>query len=153
MREAAKIFYEKGANPRHIRGALGASPPSSKEVRAESVLFAAQDLCSSADLASAVYADYWAIRCCSSRSFFPWAADLCAYPFPKHLVDVVKPLTGEVHDSELNRRLGVETACKPLDRLRWIPFWRSRLVNTSGEFGDGGPQAISRSTAPVQSRA
>jgi len=105
VQEAARLFYEKGANPRHIRASLSIAVVLQGDLQAKSVLFAAHDLCSSTDLASAVYADYWAIRCCSSRSFFPWAPDPSAYPFPKHLVDVVNPVSGEVHDSELNRRI------------------------------------------------
>jgi hypothetical protein len=105
IREAANIFYEKGANPRHIRAALSTAVLLQGDLAPRSVLFAAQDLCSSADLTSAVYADYWAIWCCSSRSFFPWATDPSAYPFPKHLLDVVNPTTGEVRMSELNRRI------------------------------------------------
>jgi hypothetical protein len=105
VREAAKLFYEKGANPRHIRGALSIAVVLRGDLLPGSILFAAHDLCSSTDLVSAVYADYWAIRCCSSRSFFPWADDPSSYPCPKHLADVVNPVTGEVRDTELNRRI------------------------------------------------
>lgn len=105
VKEAAQVFYEKGANPRHIRASLSIAVVLQGDLAASSVLFAAHDFCSSTDLASAMYADYWAIRCCSSRSFLPWAPDSSAYPFPKHLVDIVNPRTGDIHESELNRRI------------------------------------------------
>ena len=105
LREAARIFYEKGANPRDVRGALSIVVGAQGALTAQSTLVAAQDFCSSTDLNSLVYADYWAIRCCSSRSFFPWSTDPSSYPFPKHLVELVDPKTGEVHMSELNRKI------------------------------------------------
>ena len=104
LREAARIFYEKGANPRDIRGALSITFDK-QSLTPQSALNAAQDFCSSTDLESLVYADYWAIRCCSSRSFLPWSGDPSSYPFPKHLIDVVDPHSGDVHSSELNRRI------------------------------------------------
>ncbi len=105
VQEAARVFYEKGANPRHIRASLSIAVVLKGNLDPQSILFAAHDLCSSTDLASATYADYWAIRCCSSYSFYPWSADPAAYPFPKHLTDIVNSQTGEVRLSELSRRI------------------------------------------------
>lgn len=105
LKEAARIFHEKGANPRDMRGALSIVVGAQGSLTAQSTLVAAQDFCSSTDLNSLVYADYWAIRCCSSRSFFPWSVDPSSYPFPKHLIEVVDNQTGEVRTAELNRRI------------------------------------------------
>jgi hypothetical protein len=105
VKEAARIFYEKGANPRHIRGSLSNTMLLHGDLTPQTILFAAEDLCSSTDLASAIYADYWAIKCCSSRSFLHWSDDLPNYTFPKHLEDIVDPTTGDVHLSELDRRI------------------------------------------------
>jgi hypothetical protein len=99
------VFYQKGANPRHIRARLCVAVLLYGTLEPKSILFAAHDLSSSTDLNSAIYADYWASRSCSFRSFLPWADDPPNYPFPKHLADVVNPQSGEVLQSELSRRI------------------------------------------------
>lgn len=101
LREAAEVFYQKGANPRHIRAALSNARLLKGALSPDVVLFAAHDLCGSTDLSSAVYADLWAIRSCSSRSFLPWSDDPDHYPFPPHLREVVDARTGDVLESEL----------------------------------------------------
>jgi hypothetical protein len=103
--EAADVFYRKGANPRHIRAALSNALLLTGSLSPDSVLFAAHDLCASTDLQSAIYADLWAIRACSSRSFLPWGDDPAHYPFPPHLREVVDPQTGDVIEAELNKRI------------------------------------------------
>jgi hypothetical protein len=103
--EAARIYYEKGANPRHVRGSLGSALLLHGHLDADVVRASADDFCGSTDLPSALYADYWAIACCSSRSFLPWAEDPSRYPCPPHLVDVVDVATGAVRQGELRRRI------------------------------------------------
>jgi hypothetical protein len=68
IQQAALLISEKGANPRLIRSALSnALLLSGKErLTTEDILFAARDLCGATDLPSAIYADLWAIKCCSS---------------------------------------------------------------------------------------
>jgi AAA+ superfamily predicted ATPase len=103
--EAASVFYEKGANPRHILGSLSNALLIHGCLNAESILFAAHDLCASADLVSAIYADLWAIKSCTSRSFLPWVENPTGYPYPQHLEGIVDPMTGSVNHSELERRI------------------------------------------------
>lgn len=105
--EAARIFYQKGANPRHIRSALSNTLLLLGKDRFEpgDVLFAAQDLCSTTDFHSAVYADLWAIKCCSSRAFLPWGKSPKEYIFPEYLKDVVNAATGDVLLENLNAKI------------------------------------------------
>jgi len=105
VEEAARLFYLKGASPRLIRAALSNALLLKGQISPETILFAAEDLCASSDLLSALYADLWAIRSCSSRSFFPWSEDPSDYPFPEHLVGIVDPLTGNLNETELTKRI------------------------------------------------
>lgn len=75
---------------------------------------AARDLLPSADTASAVYADLWAIRACSSRTFLPWSEDPSAYPIPEYLEGIVDERTGDIDRALLERRLD---SLKPAARL------------------------------------
>jgi hypothetical protein len=102
--EAAAIFYDKGASPRHIRGSLGNAIMIHGELSANSILFAAHDLTACMDFASTVYADLWAIKTCSSKSYFPWAEDMSSYPFPPHLHGVITA-SGDVNQAELDKRI------------------------------------------------
>jgi hypothetical protein len=105
--EAAAIFYQKGASPRHIRSALSSALLLSGKSHfcEEDVLFAAYDLCATTDFGSAAYADLWAIKGCSSRSFLPWSDAPGKYKFPKYLKDFVNQQTGEINETELNRKI------------------------------------------------
>ena len=107
IEQAAEVFYQKGANPRHIRSALSNTLLLLKksDFSPEDILFAAHDLCSTTDFVSTVYADLWAIKCCSSRSFLPWSDAPAEYEFPEYLRDVVSSQTGEINETELNKRI------------------------------------------------
>lgn len=105
VKEAASIFYEKGANPRHIRTALGNGLLLRGSLTADTILFAAHDLCASTDLPSAIYADLWAIKVCSSRSFLPWSDEPSSYPFQPHLREFVDTRTGEIREKDLNKQI------------------------------------------------
>ena len=102
---AADLFYQKGANPRHIRAALSNALLLHGELNPETVLFAAHDLCASQDMDSAIYSDLWAIKACSSRSFLPWSEEPAAYALPAHLRGIVDPASGEVNQGELEKSL------------------------------------------------
>lgn len=105
--EAANIFYQKGANPRHLRGALSNALLLSGKAALEpnDILFAAHDLCATTDFASTVYADLWAIKCCTSRSFLPWSDSPNRYQFPDYLKGIVDEQTGEIFEEELNKQI------------------------------------------------
>jgi hypothetical protein len=103
--EAAELFYDKGANPREIRGALSRASVKDRRLTPDTVLFAAEDLCCTADLNSVFYSELWAIRACSSRSFLPWTACPNSFPYPSHLRDIVDPATGRINYETLNKRI------------------------------------------------
>jgi len=105
IQEAAEVFYDKGANPRHMRGALSNAVLAQGNLTADAVLFAAHDLCGFNDQASSIYADLWAIMTCSSRSFFPWSRNPKAYPYPSHLREIVNPETGQVDYKALIKKI------------------------------------------------
>jgi len=103
--EASAVFHEKGANPRHIRFALSNALHLTGKLDHETVLLAAHDLCASTDYETAVYANLWAVKVCTSRSFLPWNGSLNTYPFPEHLQGIVDIQTGEINHLELDKRI------------------------------------------------
>lgn len=105
MRQAADLFYEKGANPRHIRSALSHIRHLTGHLGYKDVLMAAQDFCGSSDLQSVLYADLWALWMASFHSDLPWASDPSKYPFPMHLRDIVDQSSGEVSRKKLWDRI------------------------------------------------
>jgi hypothetical protein len=105
VKAAAELFYEKGANPRHIRLALSNALHLHGELTPETVLFAAHDLCAATDFHSTIYADLWAIKVSTSRSFLPWSIGANQYPFPQHLQGIVDPSTGDIVHSELDKKI------------------------------------------------
>ncbi|WP_448571376.1 AAA family ATPase [Trichothermofontia sp.] len=105
IQAAAQVFAAKGANPRHIRAALSNALLLKGELSPEGILFAAHDLSITVDRVSAIYSDLWALKACSSKSFFPWCGHLADYPFPPHLQGLVDRATGELNTTELDRRI------------------------------------------------
>ncbi|MFW6359009.1 MAG: AAA family ATPase [Chroococcales cyanobacterium] len=103
--EAAAIFAQKGANPRHIRAALSNALLLKETLTPDTILFAARDLSVTTDRISTIYSDLWAIKACSSQSFFPWSACLDSYPFPPHLEGLVNRQTGEIDQSQLDEQI------------------------------------------------
>ena len=105
MIEASNLFYEKGANPRHIRLALSNALHLHGALTPETILFASHDFCGSADMAATIYSDLWAIKTTSSRSYLPWTTNPPKYPYPPHLNGVIDPATGDIIHSELDKRI------------------------------------------------
>lgn len=105
VRQAASLFYDKGASPRDVRKALSKAVSEYGPITPESVLLAAGDLTPGSDLGSIIYTDLWAIKVCSFHSYHPWNADPAHYPYPQHLQGIVDPTTGEVNRIELDKRI------------------------------------------------
>jgi AAA+ superfamily predicted ATPase len=105
IQDAARVFYSKGANPRDIRAALSNAVMLHGELTPTTILFAAHDLCTPSDLVSRNFCDLWAIKKCSSRSFFPWTANPESYLYPDHLQGIVDPATGGIRTDELEKRI------------------------------------------------
>lgn len=105
IQAAAQVFAAKGANPRHIRSALSNALLLKGSLSPEVILFAAHDLSITVDRVSAIYSDLWALKACSSKSFFPWQGCLDRYPFPTHLEGLIDRTTGDLNATELDRRI------------------------------------------------
>jgi hypothetical protein len=105
IRTAAALFYDKGANPRHVRAALSNALVLHGALSPDTILRAAEDLCASSDLASTIYSDLWAIKACSYQPFFPWSQDPSHYPYPDHLRGIVNQDNGKVNHEELGKHL------------------------------------------------
>lgn len=105
VREAANIFFQKGANPRKIQEALDNAILLKDELSPETALFAAYDKCVFEDRLSSIYADLVAIKAASLKSFLPWGEDAATYPFPEHLRGLVDVTSGEIDERELDRRI------------------------------------------------
>lgn len=105
IQEAATVFYAKGANPRHIRSQLSNALYLKGTLTPDTILFAAHDLCQTADIPSTIYSDLWAVKSCTSHSFLPWSEDPSNYPFPEHFKNIVNAETGNTDVAELDKRL------------------------------------------------
>ena len=105
IQEAGRIFYAKGASPRHIRSALSGAMLENNRLTPALILASALDLRSGSDRISAIYADLWAIRLTSKLSYLPWSNDPKNFPYPPHLQGLVNPQTGEVDEAELEKRI------------------------------------------------
>lgn len=105
IKNAADIFYDKGANPRDIRGALSNAMLHHGNLAPETILSSAMDLTISIDINALIFSELWAIKSCKSKSFFPWSSNPKEYPFPDHLKNFVNPDNGEVNYSDLEKRI------------------------------------------------
>ncbi|MBT5714105.1 AAA family ATPase [Candidatus Poribacteria bacterium] len=105
VQEAAREFYRKGATPRHVRAALGQARLLHGDIDADTALFAARDLTPVEDMVSTQYADLWAVKACTSRSFLPWTEEPESYPYPAHLDGIVDASNGEIDPDALSRRI------------------------------------------------
>lgn len=105
VREAGTIFHRKGAGPREMGKALNRALLDRGGLGPQEVLWAAHDYCGATDLDSVLYADLWAVRVTTSRSYFPWSEDPGSYPFPPHLAAVVDRESGELDRKALEREL------------------------------------------------
>ncbi len=105
IQQAAEIFYDKAANPRHVRATLSNMRLLNGQLSAELILRAAHDFCPSTDRLAAIYADLWAVKASFSRSYLPWGDNPAEYPFPPHMQGLVDATTGQPNQEEINKRL------------------------------------------------
>jgi hypothetical protein len=109
LRRAAELFHAKAANPRDIRDQISdiVFLSRSSRITAKQIVDAALDFTPSCDVRSVAYADLWAIRVCSRKSYLPWSTNPASYPYPPHFVGVVDARTGEIDlhglDAEIER--------------------------------------------------
>lgn len=106
--EAGHIFYAKGANPRHMKGALSSAllALKTRTIDPTVALLAARDLCPTGDFESTVYSDLLAIKYCALRSYLPWnGVKLTEYSIPSYLDGVIDKASGDVISTVLDRKL------------------------------------------------
>ncbi len=96
IRQAADIFFQKGAGPRAMVQALNRTLVRRGKLSPQDAVFAARDYCGASDLDSVIYADLWAVFVTSSMSYLPWGDDPKSYPFPDHLREIVDRESGEI---------------------------------------------------------
>ena len=104
VRDAAQIFFKKGASARHMGTALNNAYLRLGRLGPQEVLEAALDFCGDTGYHSAVYADLWAIKLTTSKSFFPWHGRQ-DYPLPDYLEGIVDLSSGELDREALERRI------------------------------------------------
>lgn len=108
VKEAARVFYQKGAIPRIIRSILSSKIGMANDQQPLLLLKrAAQDCApqSQRDRAGAEYADLYAIDVCSDLSLLPWHDRISNYPLPKYLRRIVSERDGSVDRDRLHDRL------------------------------------------------
>lgn len=104
IQQAAQLFFEKAASPRHIVTALGNTQLSLGRLEPADVVEAAQDFCGDTGRTSAIYADLWAIKLTTSKRFFPWYGRN-DYRMPEYLKGIVDPASGEIDREALEARI------------------------------------------------
>lgn len=106
LNKAAQIFFNKGLNPRVIRLALtNAVQLLGGSLYLQHIVFAAEDALP-ADVRtrnSMMYADWWAIKVCSSRSLLPWV-NIPGYVFPDH-IRLILDENGEINRDLLEHKI------------------------------------------------
>ena len=108
IKDAAAIFYRKGASPRVMRTLIASkiatigSRNGTELVKRTAEACAAQD---PRDRASAEYADLFAIRVCSDLEMFPWYGRITEYPLPEYLRGIVSETDGSIDQDRLNQRI------------------------------------------------
>lgn len=105
IKEAAHIFYNKGATARDIRVALSNALLLHGALTPDAILFASRDLRAATDYPSAIFSELESIKACSSIASLPWSDQPVEYPYPPHLQGIVDPRTGSINETELNKRI------------------------------------------------
>jgi hypothetical protein len=88
LEEAARLLFEKGANPRTIYDALARAALGKQAFTADDLLGAARTYLPEWDASSPAYGDLWAVAHAKDETFLPWHGDP-SYTFPAHLAEVV----------------------------------------------------------------
>jgi hypothetical protein len=108
IRDAARLFHQKGASPRVMRTLISSKISTTDEGATPSLLLRAAKACAPQDprdRASAEYADLFAIRACSDLEMLPWFGRMTEYPLPTYLQGIIDENSGEPDPEALNRRL------------------------------------------------
>jgi hypothetical protein len=107
VRDAARLFFAKGATPREMQKLLSSKLAEGVAPSSRLLLHAAQ-VCAPQnprDRASGEYADLFSIRACSDLEMLPWYGRISEYPLPKYLRGIVSEQDGSVDLDRLNHRI------------------------------------------------
>ena len=90
IKNVSMIFWNKGASPRVIMGALSNALGIYGKLDSKALKFAAEDVCPQdhRDKMGAIFSDLWAIKVTASQSLLPWKYNN-KYPFPEYIREVV----------------------------------------------------------------
>lgn len=108
VKNAAHLFYQKGATPRTMRTIISSKKSTGMEKRPEELLRLAAEDCTQQhprDRAGAEYADLYAISVCSDKALYPWHNQITNYPLPAYLKGIVSETDGSVDMVLLQRRI------------------------------------------------
>lgn len=108
IRDAAAVFYRKGASPRVMRSLVSSKIATASGPKGPELLKRAANACAPQDprgRASAEYADLFAIRVCSDLEMLPWHGRISEYPLPAYLRGIVSDKDGEIDHDRLNHRI------------------------------------------------
>ncbi|HPA16147.1 MAG TPA: hypothetical protein PLU30_00270 [Verrucomicrobiae bacterium] len=108
LRDAAQLFFRKGASPRVMRTIISSKIATGKGSQPQSLLLQAAIDCAPQhprDRAGAEYADLFAISVCSDLSMLPWHERITDYPMPPYLKGIVSETDGGIDVERLNQRI------------------------------------------------
>jgi hypothetical protein len=108
IKDAAGIFYRKGASPRVMRTLIASKIATIRVTNGAELVKRAALACATQDprdRASAEYADLFAIRVCSDLEMFPWHGRITDYPLPNYLRGIVSETDGSIDQECLNQRI------------------------------------------------
>jgi hypothetical protein len=104
VRQAAGIFFEKGASPRHMLTAFNNTQLALGRLEEAELVDAANDFCGDTGRQSAIYSDLWAIKLTTSKRFLPWYGQ-ADYALPDYLRGIVDPASGEIDRNALEAKI------------------------------------------------
>ena len=113
IKEAAEVFYRKGASPRVMRSIIASKMFTGVGRNPQALVQQAAADCAPQhprDRAGAEYADLFAISVCTDLSMLPWHGRITDYPLPQYLQGIVSETDGSIDVELLNRRI---TELKP----------------------------------------
>jgi AAA+ superfamily predicted ATPase len=108
VKDAARVFFQKGASPRVMRTIISSKIATEKNRQPLQLLQQAAADCAPQhprDRAGAEYADLFAISVCSDLAMLPWYGRISNYPLPDYLRGIVSDADGSIDLDRLNRRI------------------------------------------------
>ena len=109
LRDAARIFFQKGATPRVMRTMISSKIATrGRDADTTRLLREAAADCAMQhprDRAGAEYADIFAISVCTDHAMLPWWGRITDYPLPAYLKGIVSEADGSIDMERLSHRI------------------------------------------------